>query len=142
MRRVFRWHNIPHYYGDYVRTLFVVTAALGAVAVPLVGDLLQFGLFLQVLGILLLVLLAGLTHPHGRLVLVYDTVVSGLGMLLLEYAAVSLFNPMAPLLFAAREAAALLLLVAFYYSVKTIRAMTTHQVGQAGVPGEFDDMRG
>ena len=45
------------------------------------------------------------------------------------------------LLFAAREAAALVLLFAFYYSVKTLRAMMLGKIGRMERPSEFENGR-
>src|SRR3989338_11021214 len=93
---IFRTHDIEHYYGDYVRALFLGVAVLSAVAIPLFGDLLPFGTFAQVGCALLLVLLAGLTNPHSRVLMVYDVVVSGLGVFLLESAAISFYSAYTP----------------------------------------------
>jgi len=85
----FSSHEIPHYYGDYVRALFLGAAVLSAVVIPVFGNLLPFGTFVQVLSALLLVLLAGLTNPHSRMLILYDTIISGVGVLLLESIAIS-----------------------------------------------------
>src|SRR3989344_2428276 len=136
---LFRIHDIEHYYGDYVRALFLGAAVLSAVAIPLFGDLLPFGTFAQVGSALLLVLLAGLTNPHSRMLMIYDVVVSGIGVFLLESAAILLYTADTPELFAAREAAALALLFAFYFSVKTLRAMSLGKVGKMEKPWEFEN---
>ena len=136
---LFRIHDIPHYYGDYVRALFVGAAVLSAVSIPLFGDLLPFGTFAQVGCTLLLVLLAGLTNPHSRMLMVYDVIISGVGVFLLESAAISFYPVDTTQLFAAREVAALALLFAFYFSIKTLRAMTLGKVGKMERPWEFED---
>jgi len=136
---LFRIHNIEHYYGDYVRALFLGAAVLSAVAIPLFGDLLPFGTFVQVGSALLLVLLAGLTNPHSRVLMVYDVVVSGLGVFLLESAAISFYAADTAQLFAAREVGALALLFAFYFSIKTLRAMMLGKVGKMEKPWEFEN---
>ena len=114
---------------------------LSVVAIPLFGDLLPFGTFAQVGSALLLVLLAGLTNPHSRMLMIYDVVVSGIGVFLLESAAILLYTADTPELFAAREAAALALLFAFYFSVKTLRAMSLGKVGRMERPWEFEDVK-
>jgi hypothetical protein len=135
----FGFQNIPHYHGDYVRQLFVAAAALCLVAIPLWGDILPLGALVQIGSVILLVLLAGLTSPHGRIVLIFDAVVSALGILFLEGAAINLYAVDPFPLFLCREAAALLLLGAFYFSVKTARAMSQHKVGHLRDIGEFDE---
>lgn len=138
---IFRVHDIPHYYGDYVRALFLAVAVLSAVAIPVFGDLLPFGTLPQVAATILLVLLAGLTNPHSRMLLLYDAVVAGIGVLLLETVAISLYRADSFELFVAREAAALAMLFAFYFSIKTLRAMALGKVGKLERPWEFEDVQ-
>ena len=121
-RRFRPYRHVEHYYGDRVRELFVATAVVSLVCIPLWGDLLPFGTFVQILAPLVLVLLAGLTNPFGTMIHVYDAIVAALGTILVEYTAVELYHVQSVELFAAREVAALLLLFAFYWSVKTARA--------------------
>lgn len=134
-------HDIPHYYGDYVRDLFVATAVLSAVALPVFGDLLPFGTLAQVGSALLLVLLAGLTNPHGRMLMLYNVIVSGVGVLLLESAAISLYSSDSVELFVSREVASVLLLFAFYFGIKTMRAMSLGKLGKTEKPWEFEDSK-
>jgi len=141
MQKVYAWHDIPHYYGDYVRVLFVAVAVLSAVAVPVFGDLLLFGTLTQVLCALLLVLLAGLTHPHSAMLSLYNSVVSAIGVILLQSAAISLYSADSFELFLTREVAALLLLFAFYFSVKTLRAFAQGKLGKVERPWEFEDSK-
>ncbi len=131
--------NIPHYYGDRVRELFVIAAVVSFVVIPLWGDLLPYGTFTQVIAGVLLVLLAGLTNPHSKAVLVADAIVSGVSVLLLETTAISLHLVQSTELFLARELSAVLLLVAFYFSVKTLRAMALGKTGKGARPNEFSD---
>ena len=136
-----RQHDIPHYYGDYVRMLFIATAVIAAIAIPVFGNLLPFGIFAQVGSIIVLVMLAGLTNPHSKTVFAINTVASGIGALFLESIAISQYATTPFLLFAAREAAALVLLFAFYYSVKTLRAMMLGKIGRNERPSEFEGGR-
>src|SRR3989344_2815957 len=129
--------NIHHYHGDIVRELFLITAVISFIAIPLWGDLLPLGTTVEVLSGILLVLLAGLTNPHGRWVLVCDAVVAGVGILLLETVAITFYFSDSFALFFFREVGAILLLFAFYYSVKTVRAMSLGKVGRKETPSEF-----
>lgn len=133
----FEEHDIAHYHGDRVRELFLAGAVLSFVALPIWGNLLPFGTFVQVSAGLLLVLLAGLTNPHSKGVLMLDTLFSGLSVLLLESAAISLRATETWPLFIIREVSALLLLIAFYFCVKTLRAMSLGKIGKPGDPNEF-----
>lgn len=133
----FRLRDIPHYYGDYVRQLFVLAALLVVVAIPLWGDLLSVGTTAEIGGALLLVLLAGLTSPSGTIVMLCNVIVAGLGALVLESAAITNYSLQSSALFVAREVCAILLLFAFYFGVKTLRAMLSGKIGKWGNEGEF-----
>lgn len=122
--------SIAHYYGDMTRRLFVAVAALSAIAIPIWGELIPYGTFSGVITILVLVLLAGLTNPAGRFIALCNVLVSAVGVVLLEMAAITFFSTQPMALFILREAAALLMLFAFYMSVKTFRAMSLHVVGK------------
>lgn len=134
-----RRHDVPHYYGDVVRILFLAVAVISAIAIPIVGDLLPFGTLVQVGSALVLVLLAGLTNPHGRVVAALNTIVAAAGALLVESVAIARYAVDTLPLFMAREAAALIFLFAFYYSVKTLRAMMRGTIGKTERPWEFED---
>lgn len=132
--------DIPHYYGDVVRILFITTAVLSLVATPLWGYLLPFvSTIPQIIAPLLLVLLAGLTSARSQLVLIADATVSGVSILLLQTAAIYYqgVGNNAQALFAAREVAVLLMLIALYYSIKTVRAMASGKMGHLDSPLEF-----
>lgn len=131
--------GIPHYYGDYVRPLFIGMAVLSFVATPLLGDLLPFGIIPQIGASLLLVLLAGLTTPRSFSVMLVNATVAGLSVLLLETFAIMLHHAQSTELFLAREAGVLLMLGALYFSVKTLRAMMSGKLGHNDTPLEFDD---
>jgi hypothetical protein len=131
--------SIPHYYGDYVRVIFIVAAALAAFAIPVWGDVLPVGTFAQVAGIVILVVLAGLTNPHGTFVLWVDAIVSAIGVLFIENTAIALYSIDEIALFFAREILVLLLLFAMYFSIKTVRAISMHQIGHMVEVGEFEE---
>ena len=133
-------HKIPHYYGDAIRQLFVAAAILAIISIPIWGDLLPFGLLTQVGCILLLVLLAGITNPHSKMVLLYDAVVSGVGVLLMESAAISLYGTESSLVFIVRELIAIILLFAFYLSVKTVRSAYFHEIGRNPKKPDFQEI--
>lgn len=132
---------VAHYYGDPLRRIFVAIAVISVIVIPLWGPLLPFGTFFELLSALLLVLLAGLTNPHSPTVAVINTIVSALGALLLEMAAIDFYHSQSFLLFAIRETTAILFLFSLYFAVKTLRAMLLKQVGHLPEKGEFDDTK-
>jgi hypothetical protein len=130
--------EIPHYYGDYVRTLFIAMAILSFVVMPLWGDLLPLGIVLQVSASLLLVLLAGFTSARNTYLMITNATVAGVSVVLLEYFAVMLRPLQSTQLFIARESGVLLMIAALYFSVKTLRAMMSGKIGHNDSPLEFD----
>ena len=133
--------EIRHYYGDRVRFAFLAAAVLSFVSIPFWGLILPIGLTLQVAGGLALVLLAGLTNPHSRAVLILDAIAAGAGALLIEVTAINYrhIDPLALLI--VREIEVVLLVLAFYYSVKTVRAMYQHKVGKLDLPWDFEEKK-
>ncbi len=135
------WQDIPHYYGDYVRALFVGSAVLFAIAIPVFGNLIPLGTFVQVASSLVLIILAGLTNPHSRMLLLYDAVVAAIGILLLESTVITYYAQDGVPLFVIRESAAVALMFALYFSIKTLRAMSLGKLGKKDRPWEFEDIK-
>lgn len=133
------WNRgVPHYYGDYVRSLFIAMAVLSFVVIPF-GDLLPFGVVPQVGASLLLVLLAALMSPRDVMLMLASATISGVSVILLESFAILLRHSQSNEIFLAREAGVLIMLAALYFSVKTIRAMLTGKIGHEDSPLEFDN---
>ncbi|MEK7602059.1 MAG: hypothetical protein AAB472_01045 [Patescibacteria group bacterium] len=130
--------DIPHYYGDYVRTLFIVMAVVSFIATPLWGDLLPFGVIAQTVAPLLLVLLAGLTSAKNHYIMLINATISGVSVLLLESYAIIMHHTQSSELFFAREAGVLLMLGSLYFSIKTFRAMMSGKMGHFDSLFEFD----
>lgn len=136
---LFSSRNIPHYYGDHVRRLFLLVAALLIITIPVFDGLFPLTIPARVLMVLLLALLAGITTPHSKGVLFMDALVAALGVFVLELIAIREYAQTEVALFLAREAVILMLLFAFYFSVKSYRAMVTHQTGKKEPPWEFEE---
>ena len=133
LQSLFGKTQIPHYYGNSVRELFIVVALLFLITAPFSEALLPIGgvysSYTHVVIALLLVLLAGLTNPRSMVSLVLDFAAALLGAFFLETAAISLYQSDSLAIFLAREAAAILFLFALYFSVKTLRAMIVGSIG-------------
>lgn len=130
--------DIPHYYGDYVRSLFIAMAVLSFVVVPLWGDLLPFGIIPQIGASVLLVLLAGFTSARNFYLMLVNATVAGVSVVLLETFAIIRHPFDGVQLFVAREFGVLLMLTALYFSVKTLRSMMDGKIGHTDSPLEFD----
>jgi hypothetical protein len=132
-----RKKNIRHYYGDSVRNMFVISAIIYAVALPLFGSLLPFDVYTGIGLVLLLVFLAGITNPHSQMLMFANVAVSGVGVYLMQTAAISFFGIDSSVLFFLRQIVVILLLIAFYHSVKSVRNMMIGKIGDEATPGEF-----
>jgi hypothetical protein len=130
--------RIRHYYGDSVRTMFVISAIVYAISIPLFGSLLPIDVYAGVGVVLLLVFLAGITNPHSKILMFANVAVAGIGAYLMQTAAISFFDTDSSILFFLRQLVALLLLFAFYQSIKSVRNMMLGKIGDEPVKGEFD----
>lgn len=129
--------NIPHYYGDSVRNMFIASAVIYAIALPIFGNLLPFDIYSGVGIVLILVFLAGITNPHSQILMFINAGVAGIGAYLMQTAAISGFGVDSTALFILRQIVVLLLLIAFYEAVKTARNMMIGKIGTAPAPDEF-----
>ncbi|MBY0539257.1 hypothetical protein K2P56_02375 [Patescibacteria group bacterium] len=129
--------NIPHYYGDSVRNMFIASAVIYAIALPLFGSLLPLSVYVGIGIVLLLVFLAGITNPHSQILMFINAGVAGIGVYLMQTAAISGFGVDSTALFVLRQMVVILLLIAFYDAVKTARNMLIGKIGTAPQPGEF-----
>lgn len=131
--------GVSHYYGDIVRQVFVAASAVMLVASPFYADSLKSEIPFYVAGALVLIILAALTNPHNRSVLLADAVAAGVGVAIFEVWALGSYETSTWVEFLLRQGIALLFLVAFYFSMKTVRAFSMHQIGKWAAPGEFDE---
>ena len=128
---------LPHYYGDYVRKLFVAAAALVLILAPFFGGFLPLTLPFEILGAVLLVTFGALTNPKKQWVVLGDVIIAGLFIVGYEGVALYAYLQNDVLMFFTREALVVIFVFAFYFSIKTLRAMMLHQIGKREPPGEF-----
>ncbi|CAN5733318.1 hypothetical protein BH11PAT2_BH11PAT2_07230 [soil metagenome] len=133
-------HNevIPHYHGDIVRILLLTSVGLAFLAIPLWGHIMPFGTMFEVVSGLIVIVLAGLTNPHSQWIMGLNAIAAGIGAFLSELSAISLSHSDSVQLLIMREISALVLIVALYYSVKTLRAMMQGKIGELPRPWEFE----
>jgi hypothetical protein len=115
---------IPHYYGDFVRKLLLGASAVLLVEFLLDQQLLGLNLSFGIFGVLILTLLAGYTSPESRKVIVWNMVFTALSFLFFEYLALREYSTHQEItrgVFIFRQATAIVFLVAFYFSTKTVR---------------------
>ena len=130
--------SVNHYYGDVVRMLFVAVAIMIGVAVPFSGEL-RMGALIGAPSIVALLVLAGITNPHGKMVLVLNALIAGAGVIFTQLVALSAFGAQQYPFFAFIECMSVLLMAALYLSIKTVRAMAAHKIGKVDGVDEFDE---
>lgn len=109
-----------HYHGDIVRVCFFASAALMLLGLPYFQDLIPLPISLSMGAIVMLIFLAGLTNPEQVWLIFLDTMASLLGVVIFEYFAVTNFSVQS-VFFWINQFLALLFLIAFYFSTKTLR---------------------
>lgn len=120
--------SIPHYYGDYVRQLFVIAAAALLILAPFISSVTAGILPFQIGAALTLACLAGLTSPRKPWVLLADGLAAAIGVVIFEFLALVAFREKAIFVFMVLEGLVLVFLFGLYFSIKTYRAMTLGQV--------------
>jgi hypothetical protein len=122
-------HKIPHYHGDSVRVLFVISAILIIVAQS-TGAELPLSTTGAVISAAMLVVVAGITNPSQGWIHWLSAFIAIIGTLLFGSTAVghyragiSVYNPS----FVYVEALALLSLVALYFTTRTVRGFHLKQ---------------
>ena len=70
----------------------------------------------------------------------FNAAIAAIGVFLLEVVVIATYASQSFYLSASREVIALMLVFAFYYSVKTLRAMAQGKVGKDESAFEFEDL--
>lgn len=114
--------KITHYYGDFVRILFITAAIIMLLTLPFYHLLIPFPPTISILAILGIAFLAGSMSPKFFVVAMIESVVSIGLFILFENTALNYFISGANQQFAViNQTLALLFLISIYYSIKTIR---------------------
>ncbi len=114
----------PHYYGNLIRKNFFFAGFVIMMAALLDSELRSFYLFVGLFGVVGVTVLAGLTSPRKRAVMLTDVLVSAFMFLVFEYfaiAAYARYENFSDSVFLLRQLIAVVFLVALYYSTKTMR---------------------
>lgn len=136
-----RFEQIPHYYGDVVRMLFLAAAVVMLGGAPFYADMLKQQLPFLIVGGAVMVMLAATTSPWSVLVMRLNAVVSGVWGVVFEYWALMNYQTGTPLEFALRQVIALMCVFAFYFALKTLRSMLMGTVGKEADLTEFEDKK-
>lgn len=113
-----------HYYGDMVRTLFLVGAIIMLLTLPFGPTITNVSSTMVLLVILLLSITAGITNPQQTWINIVNLGISLIAFIVFEYHALTNDFPSKNELivpFFINQILAIIFLIAIYYSVKTVR---------------------
>ena len=129
--------TVPHYYGDTARMLMLAGAGFALLVIPFSSGFLHDAFMFDIIIGLAIVASAALTNPHSKLLAVSDALLSGFAVVLFEMDAFQNYQAGELLTFVFYEGIAILFILAFYFSLKTVRAFTLHQVGKRDSIADF-----
>jgi hypothetical protein len=129
--------SVPNYYGDYVRKIFFAAAATMLILSPFLDSEMQILLPLEIGGALAFAILGAMTSPMSRTSMLANSAAAIVGIIIYEGLALLAYAEEAYMVFIEREALAIAFLVALYFSLKTLRNMTTGRVGKRDTISEF-----
>jgi hypothetical protein len=109
------------------------------VGAPFYASIFRIELPFEIGGAVILVALAALTNPHSKRVMYLNAICSGVGLVVYETWALFDYDTSTWLVFLLRELIALMFCGAFYFSMKTLRAMLLNKIGKEEEPGEFGE---
>ncbi len=128
---------LPHYYGDYVRQIFMLNAAIMLVISPFLAPALPSALVFEISGAILIAILGALTNPARKISMLANAAAAGIGIVTYELLALNSLSEGAQIAFVVREAIAVAFLFALYFSLKTLRNMIVQRIGKKNQFGEF-----
>ena len=134
--------SIPHYYGDVARMLMIGGIGLMLLGIPFASEFMKAFIPLEIAVSIPLVALAAFTNPWQKIVIVADILFSGAMAMFFEFAVYRSFEEQDLSQFVLYVTIGLLFLLAFYYYVKTIRAMLMHQIGREDSLEDFSHSHG
>lgn len=115
--------QLPHYYGDITRMIFIIVGVIMLFGLPTMTLVLRLPVIVPVVAVVILALAAGFTSPRYRSSLLLNIWVSSLGLAAFIYVSFFLTH-----LYVANKGwlfmnqiIAALFLIALYFSVKSLR---------------------
>lgn len=112
-----------HYYGDYVRRLFLISAFVWIAVMPFTKNFTKQSIIITVFGMLVLVIAAGLTSPAKYFTAILNIIISLIAVVFFEWSAINLYIPASAggFLFWIFQLLTINFLFALYYGGKTLR---------------------
>lgn len=109
---------------------FMGAAATLILTAPFIARDLAAELPLYVISAVVLVAAAALTSPWNKTIIMADAALAGAGFVVMELWALGGFAESGPVAFLLRQALAIIFMFAFYFAMKTFRAMMIGQIGR------------
>lgn len=124
--------DVPHYFGHTIRRVFFFAAFVMLATLPFFRSLIDGNVIVSIFVIIALVFAAGYTNPHTRWIIIFDVIVSCLGLLIFGFSAIQGYtgesmDGIRQYLFITNQVLAITYLIGFYFSVKTLRGFKYHQ---------------
>ncbi|MFZ2887254.1 MAG: hypothetical protein WA021_05540, partial [Minisyncoccia bacterium] len=104
---------------------------------PFLASTMPMILPFEIGGALIIAILGALTNPKNQLSMLGNAVAAGIGVVIYELLALSLYADGHMLAFLERELLAVAFLFALYFSLKTLRNMMFDKIGKRDTFGEF-----
>lgn len=131
--------TVSHYYGDIVRDFLLGGAVVMLLSAPFYADELRAELPFEVISAIIIVGLAAMTNPWKKSILAADAIAAGIVTAVYQIWALNGYDTTGTTAFILREAISIIFMFAFYFSVKTLRAMVLHQIGKRASIDEFSE---
>lgn len=116
-----------HYYGDSVRTLFILGGLIMIVSYPFFSSFIKAPIAFSIIGVIVLAIFGGLMNPVQKWIMVVNTIISVAAFAIFEYAAVYTYLNLPPTqdvyiaFFWVNQVLSLLFFFGAYLSTKTLR---------------------
>lgn len=119
------FNSMIHYYGDRVRTLFIIGALVMVAGLPFVAEDISLPLIVSITGILVVSVAAGITSPQFVWSSILNIFISLYAVVEFEWYAVHWYNNHSGVdfFFVINQVLAMIFLIALYFSVKTFRGV-------------------
>ena len=116
-----------HYYGDSVRTLFIIGGLIMIISYPFFSSFISLPIPLSIIGVIALAIFGGLMNPKQKWIMALNTIIPIVAFVIFEYAAVYTYLNLSPAqdvhvaFFWVNQALSLLFFFAAYLATKTFR---------------------
>ena len=120
--------NIPHYFGNTVRRLFILNGAIVLLALPFFKNFLPIPTLFSITAIVLLIVFAAMTNPLLPAINKTNVAISALGLIIFENLAVASYEFVPLEQSIIYQILAIIFFFALYFGVKTFRAMAIGQI--------------